>query len=168
MYYHQPTHNWYLLLKILLLKGYEINVCYIIWRGKERKKDYSQKITRIECFGAKMKCILLGEIEFDNLYLIKSFRINSIQISQSSRCWFVSLFSVCFCRVYQFSKRNALEDGRQQIVLSMVARTRLEAQRRLLVDKLETLGSKDAPLIGLDDDRISVTSSNSVSPLSSH
>uniref|UniRef100_A0A8C0XYY6 Tyrosine-protein kinase n=1 Tax=Cyprinus carpio carpio TaxID=630221 RepID=A0A8C0XYY6_CYPCA len=74
----------------------------------------------------------------------------------------VSLFfSDCFCRVYQFSKRNALEDSRQQVVLSMVARARLEAQRRLLADKLETLGSKEAPPIGLDDDRISVTSSNS-------
>uniref|UniRef100_A0A672QVG5 Tyrosine-protein kinase n=1 Tax=Sinocyclocheilus grahami TaxID=75366 RepID=A0A672QVG5_SINGR len=66
-------------------------------------------------------------------------------------------------RVYLFSKRNALEDSRQQVVLSMVARARLEAQRRLLADKLETLGSKEAPPIGLDDDRISVTSSNSSS-----
>ncbi|KAL0189562.1 hypothetical protein M9458_016661, partial [Cirrhinus mrigala] len=63
--------------------------------------------------------------------------------------------------VYQFSKRNALEDSRQQVVLSMVARARLEAQRRLLADKLKSLGSKDAPPIGLDDDRISITSSNS-------
>ncbi|XP_026071971.1 tyrosine-protein kinase Fes/Fps-like isoform X3 [Carassius auratus] len=64
-------------------------------------------------------------------------------------------------RVYQFSKRNALEDSRQQVVLSMVARARLEAQRRLLSDKLQSLGSKDAPPIILDDDQISVTSSNS-------
>ncbi|XP_016140383.1 tyrosine-protein kinase Fes/Fps-like isoform X3 [Sinocyclocheilus grahami] len=64
-------------------------------------------------------------------------------------------------RVYQFSKRNAVEDSRQQVVLSMVARARLEAQRRLLADKLQSLGSKEAPPIGLDDDRISVTSSNS-------
>uniref|UniRef100_A0A8C2KJU3 Tyrosine-protein kinase n=1 Tax=Cyprinus carpio TaxID=7962 RepID=A0A8C2KJU3_CYPCA len=64
-------------------------------------------------------------------------------------------------RVYQFSKRNALEDSRQQVVLSMVARARLEAQRRLLADKLQSLGSKDAPPIDLDDDQISVTSSNS-------
>ncbi|XP_052417407.1 tyrosine-protein kinase Fes/Fps isoform X1 [Carassius gibelio] len=64
-------------------------------------------------------------------------------------------------RVYQFSKRNALEDSRQQVVLSMVARARLDVQRRLLADKLETLGSKEAPPIGLDDDRISITSSNS-------
>uniref|UniRef100_A0A9J8CMC9 Tyrosine-protein kinase n=1 Tax=Cyprinus carpio carpio TaxID=630221 RepID=A0A9J8CMC9_CYPCA len=75
----------------------------------------------------------------------------------------VSLFSsVCCFRVYQFSKRNALEDSRQQVVLSMVARARLEAQRRLLADKLQSLGSKDAPPIDLDDDQISVTSSNSV------
>uniref|UniRef100_A0A672QC27 Tyrosine-protein kinase n=1 Tax=Sinocyclocheilus grahami TaxID=75366 RepID=A0A672QC27_SINGR len=66
-------------------------------------------------------------------------------------------------RVYQFSKRNAVEDSRQQVVLSMVARARLEAQRRLLADKLQSLGSKEAPPIGLDDDRISVTSSNSSS-----
>uniref|UniRef100_A0A673LH54 Tyrosine-protein kinase n=1 Tax=Sinocyclocheilus rhinocerous TaxID=307959 RepID=A0A673LH54_9TELE len=52
------------------------------------------------------------------------------------------------------------EEG-SQVVLSMVARARLEAQRRLLADKLQSLGSKEAPPIGLDDDRISVTSSNS-------
>ncbi|KAA0722868.1 Tyrosine-protein kinase [Triplophysa tibetana] len=65
-------------------------------------------------------------------------------------------------RVYQFSKRNALEDSRQQVVLSMVARARLEAQRRVLSDKLQSLGNKEAPGLDLDDDRISVTSNNSV------
>ncbi|XP_056607029.1 tyrosine-protein kinase Fes/Fps isoform X2 [Triplophysa dalaica] len=65
-------------------------------------------------------------------------------------------------RVYQFSKRNALEDSRQQVVLSMVARARLEAQRRVLSDKLQSLGSKEAPGLDLDDDRISITSNNSV------
>ncbi|XP_051577816.1 tyrosine-protein kinase Fes/Fps-like isoform X2 [Myxocyprinus asiaticus] len=64
-------------------------------------------------------------------------------------------------RVYQFSKRNALEDSRQQVVLSMVARARLESQRRVLSDKLQTLGSNEAPSLGLNDDRISVTSNNS-------
>lgn len=64
-------------------------------------------------------------------------------------------------RVYQFSKRNALEDSRQQVVLSMVARARLEAQRRVLADKLQSLGSKEAPGLGLDDDRISITSNSS-------
>ncbi|KAK3562109.1 hypothetical protein QTP86_030116 [Hemibagrus guttatus] len=62
-------------------------------------------------------------------------------------------------RVYLFSKRNALEDSRQQVVISMVARARLEAQRRLLADKLQCLGSNDAPTLGLDDDRISLNSS---------
>ncbi|XP_051947574.1 tyrosine-protein kinase Fes/Fps-like isoform X2 [Xyrauchen texanus] len=61
-------------------------------------------------------------------------------------------------RVYLFSKRNALEDSRQQVVLTMVARARLGAQRRVLADKLQTLGSKIAPSLGLDDDQISVTS----------
>uniref|UniRef100_A0A8B9RGN6 Tyrosine-protein kinase n=1 Tax=Astyanax mexicanus TaxID=7994 RepID=A0A8B9RGN6_ASTMX len=63
--------------------------------------------------------------------------------------------------VYQFSKRNALEDSRQQVVMSMVGRARLEAQRRLLADKLESLGSHEAPSVGLDDDQISITSSTS-------
>lgn len=49
----------------------------------------------------------------------------------------------------------------------MVARARLEAQRRLLADKLESLGNKDAPTLGLDDDRMSLNSSTSVSHLSS-
>ncbi|XP_076880972.1 LOW QUALITY PROTEIN: tyrosine-protein kinase Fes/Fps [Brachyhypopomus gauderio] len=64
-------------------------------------------------------------------------------------------------RVYQFSKRNALEDSRQQVVMSMVVRSRLEAQRRMLADKLQCLGSHEAPLVGLDEDCLSVTSNNS-------
>ncbi|XP_062868671.1 tyrosine-protein kinase Fes/Fps [Trichomycterus rosablanca] len=64
-------------------------------------------------------------------------------------------------RVYQFSKRNALEDSRHQVVISMVARARLEAQRKLLADKLQSLGQRDAPSLDLDDDRISLNSSNS-------
>ncbi|XP_030620967.1 tyrosine-protein kinase Fes/Fps [Chanos chanos] len=63
-------------------------------------------------------------------------------------------------RVYQFSKRNALEDSRQQVVVSMGARARLEAQRRLLADKLQSLGSKDPPSVILDDDRLSITSAD--------
>ncbi|XP_065150294.1 tyrosine-protein kinase Fes/Fps isoform X2 [Paramisgurnus dabryanus] len=63
-------------------------------------------------------------------------------------------------RAYQFSKRNALEDSRQQVVLSMVARARLEAQRRLLSDKLQSLGSNEVPSLDLDDDRISITSNS--------
>lgn len=77
-----------------------------------------------------------------------------------------NLLILWLLRVYQFSKRNALEDSRQQVVLSMVVRARLEAQRRVLSDKLQSLGSKEAPGLDLDDDRISITSNNSVvSPL---
>jgi len=46
----------------------------------------------------------------------------------------------------------------------MVARARLEAQRRVLSDKLQSLGNSEVAPVGLDDDQISVTSNNSVSP----
>ncbi|KAJ8412961.1 hypothetical protein AAFF_G00105430 [Aldrovandia affinis] len=62
-------------------------------------------------------------------------------------------------RVYQFSKRSALEDSRQQLVVSMGTRARLEAQRLILAEKLKSLGSRDPPAVCLDDDRLSVTSS---------
>uniref|UniRef100_A0A4W4G644 Tyrosine-protein kinase n=1 Tax=Electrophorus electricus TaxID=8005 RepID=A0A4W4G644_ELEEL len=62
-----------------------------------------------------------------------------------------------------FSKRNALEDSRQQVVMSMVARARLEAQRKMLADKLQYLGSREAPTVGLHDDHLSITSSISSS-----
>lgn len=67
----------------------------------------------------------------------------------------------CFslCRVYQFSKRHALEESRQQVMLSLGARTRLEAQRLLLKGKLEWLGSSEPPpALGLEEDRISLSS----------
>lgn len=61
-------------------------------------------------------------------------------------------------RVYQFSKRSALEDSRQQLVVSMGARGRLEAQRLIIAEKLKSLGSRDPPPVCLDDDRVSVSS----------
>ncbi|KAL4641893.1 tyrosine-protein kinase Fes/Fps isoform X1 [Arapaima gigas] len=61
-------------------------------------------------------------------------------------------------RVYQFSKRNALEDSRQQVVESMGVRNRLEAQRLLLAERLHSLGSREPPPICLDEDRMSNTS----------
>ncbi|XP_048119536.1 tyrosine-protein kinase Fes/Fps isoform X1 [Alosa alosa] len=65
-------------------------------------------------------------------------------------------------RIYQYSKRNALEDSRQQVMVSMVTRARLEAQRLLLAEKLQWLGDRDPPRIDLDDDdRRSITSSTS-------
>uniref|UniRef100_A0A673ZA77 Tyrosine-protein kinase n=1 Tax=Salmo trutta TaxID=8032 RepID=A0A673ZA77_SALTR len=63
------------------------------------------------------------------------------------------------CRVYQFSKRHALEESRQQVMLSLGARTRLEAQRLLLKGKLEWLGSSEPPpALGLEEDCISLSS----------
>ncbi|XP_014031223.1 tyrosine-protein kinase Fes/Fps isoform X3 [Salmo salar] len=62
-------------------------------------------------------------------------------------------------RVYQFSKRHALEESRQQVMLSLGARTRLEAQRLLLKGKLEWLGSSEPPpALGLEEDRTSLSS----------
>uniref|UniRef100_A0A665TN31 Tyrosine-protein kinase n=1 Tax=Echeneis naucrates TaxID=173247 RepID=A0A665TN31_ECHNA len=55
---------------------------------------------------------------------------------------------VCFpfhSRVYQFSKKHALEECRQQVVLSQGMRAKLEVQRLILKNKLEQLGSKDPP-----------------------
>ncbi|KAJ8247498.1 hypothetical protein GJAV_G00247090 [Gymnothorax javanicus] len=61
-------------------------------------------------------------------------------------------------RVYQFSKRNALEDSRNQLVVSMGVRSRLEAQRLIIAEKLKLLGSRDPPPVCLDDDHVSVSS----------
>uniref|UniRef100_UPI0037E9905B tyrosine-protein kinase Fes/Fps n=1 Tax=Semicossyphus pulcher TaxID=241346 RepID=UPI0037E9905B len=62
-------------------------------------------------------------------------------------------------RVYQFSKRHALEECRQQVALSQGVRAKLEAQRRLLKEKLDQLGSKEPPsALKLDPDTISVSS----------
>ncbi|XP_061102857.1 tyrosine-protein kinase Fes/Fps [Conger conger] len=60
-------------------------------------------------------------------------------------------------RVYQFSKRSALEDSRQQLVVSMGARARLEAQRVIIAEKLKSLGSRDPPPVCLDAVTSSVT-----------
>uniref|UniRef100_A0A665TDR3 Tyrosine-protein kinase n=1 Tax=Echeneis naucrates TaxID=173247 RepID=A0A665TDR3_ECHNA len=48
-------------------------------------------------------------------------------------------------KVYQFSKKHALEECRQQVVLSQGMRAKLEVQRLILKNKLEQLGSKDPP-----------------------
>uniref|UniRef100_A0A674NEU9 Tyrosine-protein kinase n=1 Tax=Takifugu rubripes TaxID=31033 RepID=A0A674NEU9_TAKRU len=48
-------------------------------------------------------------------------------------------------RVYQFSKRHALEECRQQVALSQGVRARLEVQRVLLKEKLDQLGPEDPP-----------------------
>uniref|UniRef100_H3CV78 Tyrosine-protein kinase n=1 Tax=Tetraodon nigroviridis TaxID=99883 RepID=H3CV78_TETNG len=48
-------------------------------------------------------------------------------------------------RIYQFSKRHALEECRQQVALSQGIRARLEVQRVLLKEKLDQLGPRDPP-----------------------
>ncbi|KAM6979602.1 tyrosine-protein kinase Fes/Fps [Aplochiton taeniatus] len=65
-------------------------------------------------------------------------------------------------RVYQFSKRHALEECRQQVALSLGARARLEAKRQLLQEKLEWLGPREPPSAGgLEEDRLSLSSNTS-------
>ncbi|CAL8243222.1 unnamed protein product [Lota lota] len=48
-------------------------------------------------------------------------------------------------RVYQFSKRQLLEECRQHVALSMGKRARLEAQRLILKQSFHCLGSSDPP-----------------------
>ncbi|XP_054626687.1 tyrosine-protein kinase Fes/Fps isoform X1 [Dunckerocampus dactyliophorus] len=48
-------------------------------------------------------------------------------------------------RVYQLSRRHALEECRQQVALSQGRRAKLEVQRLILKTKLEQLGSKEPP-----------------------
>ncbi|XP_030015743.1 tyrosine-protein kinase Fes/Fps [Sphaeramia orbicularis] len=62
-------------------------------------------------------------------------------------------------RVYQFSKRHALEECRQQVALSQGMRAKLEVQRIVLKEKLDQLGSKEAPsALNLDADTVSLSS----------
>ncbi|KAL7406458.1 hypothetical protein ABVT39_019875 [Epinephelus coioides] len=64
-------------------------------------------------------------------------------------------------RVYQFSKRHAMEECRQQVALSQGVRAKLEVQRLLLKEKLDQLGSKEPPsALKLDPDGISVSSNS--------
>uniref|UniRef100_UPI003AB0B2AB tyrosine-protein kinase Fes/Fps n=1 Tax=Centroberyx gerrardi TaxID=166262 RepID=UPI003AB0B2AB len=66
-------------------------------------------------------------------------------------------------RVYQFSKRHALEECRHQVALSLGMRAKLEAQRLLLKEKLDQLGSGEPPsALRLDKDSTSI-STNSTS-----
>ncbi|KAM7424034.1 hypothetical protein PAMA_000412 [Pampus argenteus] len=62
-------------------------------------------------------------------------------------------------RVYQFSKRHALEECRQQVALSQGIRAKLEVQRLILTEKLDQLGSREPPpALNLDTDTISLSS----------
>nr|XP_019954237.1 PREDICTED: tyrosine-protein kinase Fes/Fps-like [Paralichthys olivaceus] len=65
-------------------------------------------------------------------------------------------------RVYQFSKRHALEGCRQQVALSQGVRAKLEAQRLILKEKLDQLGSKEPPpALRMDPDSVSLSSNSS-------
>ncbi|XP_069549694.1 tyrosine-protein kinase Fes/Fps [Brachyistius frenatus] len=65
-------------------------------------------------------------------------------------------------RVYQFSKRHAMEECRQQVALSQGVRAKLEAQRILLKTKLDKLGCKEPPsALKLDTDTVSLSPSTS-------
>uniref|UniRef100_A0A7N8XWE7 Tyrosine-protein kinase n=1 Tax=Mastacembelus armatus TaxID=205130 RepID=A0A7N8XWE7_9TELE len=61
-------------------------------------------------------------------------------------------------RVYQFSKRHALEECRQQVALSQGTRAKLEIQRLILKEKLDKLGSTEPPsALMLDQDTPSLS-----------
>ncbi|XP_068594973.1 tyrosine-protein kinase Fes/Fps isoform X2 [Brachionichthys hirsutus] len=63
-------------------------------------------------------------------------------------------------RIYQFSKMLAIEECRQEVSFSLALRAKLEAQRLLLKEKLDQLGSKEPPsALKLDTDSISLSSS---------
>ncbi|XP_019742529.1 tyrosine-protein kinase Fes/Fps [Hippocampus comes] len=65
-------------------------------------------------------------------------------------------------RVYQLSKRQALEEFRQQVALSQGRRAKLEIQRLILKTALEQLGSQEPPpALQLDKDTLSISSNTS-------
>ncbi|MEQ2243594.1 hypothetical protein ILYODFUR_008506 [Ilyodon furcidens] len=65
-------------------------------------------------------------------------------------------------RVYQFSKRHAMEECRQQVALSQGIKAKLEIQRLLLKEKLDQLGFREPPhALRLDMDSVSLLSSSS-------
>ncbi|XP_035992428.1 tyrosine-protein kinase Fes/Fps [Fundulus heteroclitus] len=65
-------------------------------------------------------------------------------------------------RVYQFSKRHAMEECRQQVALSQGIKAKLDVQRLLLKEKLDHLGSREPPhALRLDADSFSLLSTTS-------
>ncbi|CAL8351203.1 unnamed protein product [Merluccius merluccius] len=72
-------------------------------------------------------------------------------------------------RVYQFSKRQLLEECRQQVALTMGKRARLEAQRLTLKQTFDLLGSGDPPPgLPMYDDCTSTLPNNGEEKNSSH
>uniref|UniRef100_A0A671UPI9 Tyrosine-protein kinase n=1 Tax=Sparus aurata TaxID=8175 RepID=A0A671UPI9_SPAAU len=71
--------------------------------------------------------------------------------------------SLTVSRVYQFSKRHAMEECRQQVALSLGLRAKLEVQRLLLKEKLDKLGSREPPsALKLEPDSVSLSSNTSI------
>uniref|UniRef100_A0AAX7VHY6 Tyrosine-protein kinase n=1 Tax=Astatotilapia calliptera TaxID=8154 RepID=A0AAX7VHY6_ASTCA len=65
----------------------------------------------------------------------------------------VVMLHFALSRVYQFSKRHAMEECRQQVALTQGQRAKLEVQRLLLKEKLDKLGSREPPsALNLDTD----------------
>ncbi|XP_077419898.1 tyrosine-protein kinase Fes/Fps isoform X2 [Vanacampus margaritifer] len=65
-------------------------------------------------------------------------------------------------RVFQLSKKQALEECRQQVALSQGRRAKLEVQRLILKTALEQLGSQEPPpALQLDKDTLSLSSNTS-------
>ncbi|KAM4596932.1 tyrosine-protein kinase Fes/Fps [Fundulus diaphanus] len=65
-------------------------------------------------------------------------------------------------RVYQFSKRHAMEECRQQVALSQGIKAKLDVQRLLLKEKLDHLGTREPPhALRLDTDSFSLLSTTS-------
>lgn len=74
----------------------------------------------------------------------------------------ICVVCVALSRVYQFSKRHAMEECRQQVALTQGQRAKLEVQRLLLKEKLDKLGSREPPsALNLDTDTVSLSSSTS-------
>uniref|UniRef100_A0A8C5NH60 Tyrosine-protein kinase n=1 Tax=Gouania willdenowi TaxID=441366 RepID=A0A8C5NH60_GOUWI len=72
-----------------------------------------------------------------------------------------SLPLVFSTRVYQFSKRQAVEVCRQQVTLTHGVRAKLEAQRIVMMEKLDQLGFSDPPsVLNLDTDSCSSSATN--------
>ncbi|KAM9764583.1 tyrosine-protein kinase Fes/Fps isoform 2-T2 [Menidia menidia] len=64
-------------------------------------------------------------------------------------------------RVYQFSKRHAMEECRQQVALSQGIKAKLDVQRLILKEKLDQLGSREPPTaLKLDSDTVSLSSNS--------
>lgn len=74
----------------------------------------------------------------------------------------VVMLHFALSRVYQFSKRHAMEECRQQVALTQGQRAKLEVQRLLLKEKLDKLGSREPPsALNVDTDTVSLSSSTS-------